>query len=54
MSMFPSSGNQVPLTLLPIEELFSAWRWKVYEHHTLMTLLTAMDAAGDDITADAG
>ncbi|KAI7813016.1 hypothetical protein IRJ41_013688 [Triplophysa rosa] len=40
--------------LNPIEEFFSAWRWKVYDRHphTQMTLLAAMDAACDDITAD--
>ena len=33
--------------LNPIEEFFSAWRWKVYDRqpHTQMTLLAAMDAA---------
>jgi len=42
--------------LNPIEECFSAWRWKVYDRqpHTQMTLLAAMDAACDDVTADAG
>ncbi len=42
--------------LNPIEEFFSAWRWKVYDRqpHTQMTLLAAMDAACDDITAEAG
>lgn len=41
--------------LNPIEEFFSAWRWKVYDRqpHTQMTLLAAMDAACHDITADA-
>lgn len=41
--------------LNPIEEFFSAWRWKVYDHqpHTRMTLLAAMDAACEDISADA-
>ncbi len=41
--------------LNPIEEFFSAWRWKVYDRqpHTQMTLLAAMNAACDDITADA-
>ncbi len=41
--------------LNPIEEFFSAWRWKVYDRqpHTQMTLLAAMDAACDEITADA-
>ncbi|TWW80190.1 hypothetical protein D4764_01G0000050 [Takifugu flavidus] len=40
--------------LNPIEEFFSAWRWKVYdrEPHTQVTLLAAMDAACQDITAD--
>ena len=38
-----------------IEEFFSAWRCKVYDHqpHAQMTLLAAMGAACDDITADA-
>ena len=42
--------------LTPIEEFFSGWRWKVYDHqlHTQMTLLAAMDAVCDDITAEAG
>ncbi|KAL7830863.1 hypothetical protein SRHO_G00303650 [Serrasalmus rhombeus] len=41
--------------LNPIEEFLSAWRWKVYNRqpHTQMTLLAAMDAACDDIPADA-
>ena len=41
--------------LNPIEEFFSAWRWKVYDcqPHTQMTLLAAMDAACEDITVDA-
>ncbi len=42
--------------LNPIEEFYSAWRWKVYERqpHTLMTLLAAMDVAcEEDITVDA-
>ncbi|KAI7790162.1 hypothetical protein IRJ41_011132 [Triplophysa rosa] len=41
--------------LNPIEEFFSAWRLKVYDRqpHTQMTLLSAMDATCDDITADA-
>ncbi|KAL7862608.1 hypothetical protein SRHO_G00115920 [Serrasalmus rhombeus] len=41
--------------LNPIEEFFSAWRWKVYDRqpHTQMTLLAAMDAACEDITAEA-
>ncbi|KAL7839610.1 hypothetical protein SRHO_G00262680 [Serrasalmus rhombeus] len=40
--------------LNPIEEFFSAWRWKVYDRqpHTQMTLLAAMDAACEDITAE--
>lgn len=40
--------------LNPIEEFFSAWRWKVYDRcpHTQMALLAAMDAACDDIAAD--
>ncbi|XP_019213039.2 uncharacterized protein LOC109201840 [Oreochromis niloticus] len=39
--------------LNPIEEFFSAWRWKVYDRHPheQMALLAAMDAACDDITA---
>ncbi|XP_028654701.1 uncharacterized protein LOC114649369 [Erpetoichthys calabaricus] len=41
--------------LNPIEEFFSAWRWKVYERnpHTQMTLLAVMEAACGNITADA-
>lgn len=41
--------------LNPIEEFFSAWRWKVYDRqpHTQMTLLAAMDATCEDITVDA-
>ncbi|KAL3976810.1 potassium voltage-gated channel Shaker-related subfamily A, beta member 1 [Sarotherodon galilaeus] len=40
--------------LNPIEEFFSAWRWRVYEHHAQdqPSLLHAMDAACDDITGD--
>ncbi len=40
--------------LNPIEEFFSAWRWKAYEHQARnqRSLLHAMDAACDDITAD--
>lgn len=40
--------------LNPIEEFFSAWRWKVYDHrpHNQMSLLAAMDAACDGITAE--
>lgn len=36
------------------EEFFSAWRLKVYycQPHTQRTLLAAMDATCDDITAD--
>ena len=35
----------------PIEELFSAWRWKVYDHqpHARMSLLQAMEEACGDI-----
>ncbi|XP_032877765.1 uncharacterized protein LOC116973630 [Amblyraja radiata] len=40
--------------LNPIEEIFSTWRWKVYDRHPhqQVTLLQAMDNACDDITAD--
>ncbi|KAM8747389.1 uncharacterized protein AB9X84_015425 [Acanthopagrus schlegelii] len=40
--------------LNPIEEFFSAWRWKVYDHqpHDQMSLLEAMDAGCREITAD--
>ncbi len=40
--------------LNPIEEYFSAWRWKVYDHRPQdqMSLLDAMNAACEDITAD--
>ncbi len=40
--------------LNPIEEFFSAWRWKVYDHqpHDQMSLLEAMDAGCRDITVD--
>lgn len=40
--------------LNPIEEFFSAWRWKVFDHrpHDQMSLLDAMDAACQDITAE--
>ncbi|XP_029681515.1 uncharacterized protein [Takifugu rubripes] len=38
--------------LNPIEEFFSAWRWKVYDRDTQVTLLAAMDAACQDNTAD--
>ncbi len=43
-----------PQILNPIEELYSAWRWKVYDRqpHTQMTLLAAMDVACEDITVD--
>ena len=38
--------------LNPIEELFSAWRLKVYDcqPHTQLSLLEAMDAGCKDIT----
>ena len=40
--------------LNPIEEFFSAWRWKVYDHrpHDQMSLLDAMDAGCRDISAE--
>jgi len=40
--------------LNPIEELFSTWRWKVYDHqpHDQLSLLEAMDAGCRDITVD--
>ncbi|XP_051570452.1 uncharacterized protein LOC127450403 isoform X1 [Myxocyprinus asiaticus] len=40
--------------LYPTEEFFSAWRWKVYDHrpHDQLSLLGAMDAGCEDITAD--
>ncbi|XP_073761989.1 uncharacterized protein [Danio rerio] len=40
--------------LNPIEEFFSAWRWKVFDHrpHDQMALLDAMDAACQDITTE--
>ncbi len=40
--------------LNPIEEFFSAWRWKVYDRQPLErdTLLRAMDEACDDISVD--
>ncbi|XDV25490.1 hypothetical protein PO909_029406 [Leuciscus waleckii] len=40
--------------LNPIEEFFSAWRWRVYEHQAQdqRALLHAMDAACEDITGD--
>ncbi len=43
-----------PPFLNPIEESFSAWRWKVYDPQPLecATLLRAMDEACDDIGVD--
>ena len=40
--------------LNPIEDFFSAWRWKIFDHrpHYQMSLLDAMDAACQDITAE--
>ena len=40
--------------LNPIQEFFSAWRWRVYDRrpHVQMALLAATDAACDDITAE--
>lgn len=40
--------------LNPIEEYFSAWRWRVYEHRAQdqRSLLHAMDAECEDITGD--
>ncbi|KAL7839324.1 hypothetical protein SRHO_G00259820 [Serrasalmus rhombeus] len=40
--------------LNPIEEFFSAWRWKVYERrpHERLALLHSMEEACDDIHAD--
>ena len=40
--------------LNPIEEFFSTWRWKVYDHqpHDQLSLLEAMDAGCRDITVD--
>uniref|UniRef100_A0A3P9HJY0 Protein kinase domain-containing protein n=1 Tax=Oryzias latipes TaxID=8090 RepID=A0A3P9HJY0_ORYLA len=40
--------------LNPIEESFSAWRWRVYEHWVQgqKSLLRAMDAACEDVTGD--
>lgn len=40
--------------LNPIEEFYSPWKWKVYDRQprTQMTLLAAMHAACEDITAD--
>ncbi|XP_043091924.1 uncharacterized protein LOC122342172 [Puntigrus tetrazona] len=40
--------------LNPIEEFFSAWRWKVYDHrpHDQMSLLDAMEAGCRDISAE--
>ena len=51
-------GLGVPTTLLSfpylIEEFFSTWKWRVYEHQAQnqRSLLHAMDAACDDITGD--
>lgn len=41
--------------LNPIEEFFSAWRWKVYNYrpYEQMPLLNAMTAAAQDIDAEA-
>lgn len=41
--------------LNPIEEFFSAWRWKVYDRNpqTRIPLLQAMEDACEDIAADA-
>ena len=40
--------------LNPIEEFFSTWRWRVYEHQAQnqRSLLHAMDATCEDITGD--
>ena len=40
--------------LNPIEELFSTWRWKVYDHHPhdQMSLLDSMNAGCLDISAE--
>lgn len=40
--------------LNPIEEFFSAWRWKVYDHrpHNQLSLLDAMNAGCGDITVE--
>ncbi len=40
--------------LNPIEDIFSAWRWKVYDRQPLehATLLQAIDEACDDISED--
>ncbi|KAI7810267.1 hypothetical protein IRJ41_023891, partial [Triplophysa rosa] len=40
--------------LNPIEEFFSSWRWKVYDHHPhdQMSLLDAMNAGCLDISAE--
>ena len=40
--------------LNPIEELFSTWRWKVYDHHPhdQISLLDAMNAGCLDISAE--
>lgn len=40
--------------LNPIEEFFSAWRWRVYDHqpHAQVALLEAMNAACQEITPE--
>ena len=40
--------------LNPTEQLFSAWRWKVYDHrpHEQMPFLNAMTAAAQEIGAE--
>ena len=40
--------------LNPIEEFFSAWRWKVYDHHShdQMSLLDAMNAGCGDTSPE--
>ncbi len=50
---FPFSPPYSPF-LNPIEEFFSAWRWKVYDHrpHDQMSLLDAMEAGCRDISAE--
>nr|XP_033957174.1 uncharacterized protein LOC117460062 [Pseudochaenichthys georgianus] len=42
--------------LNPIEEFFSAWRWKVYDRrpYERMPLLQAMEEACDDVNVNAG
>ncbi|KAI7799111.1 hypothetical protein IRJ41_018416, partial [Triplophysa rosa] len=44
----------LPPYLNPIEEFFSAWRWKVYDHHPhdQMTLLEEMNAGCGDISPE--